>query len=182
MSESLPHLGILVATMGLPRSGKTTWAQAIAAKHRIPIVSPDAIRLAYHGNAFDKEHELAIWGIARVVVRSLFLTGHTRIILDATNTTLSQRLSWRDPNWSVVYQPFYADSHECRRRALASNRGDLFPVIANMDMRYDNLRADEELFDESRDLADSGLGGRREESPWKGSELLALMTLAEFAF
>jgi len=36
---------ILILTVGLPRSGKSTWA----AKKGFPIVSPDAIRLAMHG-------------------------------------------------------------------------------------------------------------------------------------
>ena len=35
----------LIVMVGLPRSGKTTWAR----KQGYPIVNPDSIRLAFHG-------------------------------------------------------------------------------------------------------------------------------------
>ncbi|GAF94425.1 unnamed protein product, partial [marine sediment metagenome] len=62
----------LILTVGLPRSGKTTWAR----KQGIPMVNPDSIRLALHGKAFIEEAEPMIWTIAKYMVRALFIAGH----------------------------------------------------------------------------------------------------------
>ncbi|KKK82651.1 hypothetical protein LCGC14_2801230, partial [marine sediment metagenome] len=43
----------LILTVGLPRSGKSTWAR----KQGHPIVNPDSIRLALYGEPFIEEAE-----------------------------------------------------------------------------------------------------------------------------
>ena len=81
----------LIAMVGLPRSGKSTWAK----KAGHPIVSPDAIRLALHGQRFISEAEPFVWAIAKAMVRALFLAGHSAVILDATNNTRKRRDEWK---------------------------------------------------------------------------------------
>src|SRR5688500_7348676 len=49
----------LVVVCGLPRSGKTTYART----RNEPIVSPDAIRLALHGERFNELSEPFVWAI-----------------------------------------------------------------------------------------------------------------------
>jgi predicted kinase len=61
----------LILTMGLPRSGKSTWAK----QQSVPIVSPDAIRLAMTGQRWVGELEDMVWVVAKYMVRSLFLAG-----------------------------------------------------------------------------------------------------------
>lgn len=51
----------LVLMVGLPRSGKST----IARSGRVPIVSPDAIRLALHGQPFIASAEPTVWATAK---------------------------------------------------------------------------------------------------------------------
>lgn len=41
----------LILTIGLPRSGKSTWAK----QQGCPVVNPDSIRLALHGKAYIQE-------------------------------------------------------------------------------------------------------------------------------
>jgi predicted kinase len=72
----------LIMTVGLPRSGKSTWA--IAQGH--PVVCPDAIRLALHGQPFIATAEPVVWATAKLMVASLFEAGHGVVILDATNS------------------------------------------------------------------------------------------------
>lgn len=99
-------------TVGLPQSGKSTWAKA----QGYPIVNPDSIRLAIHGQPFIKEAEPFVWATAKYMVRSLFLAGHDVVILDATNITRKRRDEWKGP-WDRACCEFWEGSEECKKRA-----------------------------------------------------------------
>lgn len=104
-ATALPRL---VCTLGLPRAGKSTWARRVSKLHGWPIVSPDAIRLALHGQRYAAEAEPMVWTQAKYMARSLFLAGHDTVILDATNTTRARRDEWIDPRWHtswVIIEP-----------------------------------------------------------------------------
>ena len=70
---------VLILTVGLPRSGKSTWAK----KQGYPIINPDSIRLALHGEHFIEDAEPMVWTIAMYMTKALFLAGHNKIIIDA---------------------------------------------------------------------------------------------------
>jgi predicted kinase len=144
------HAGdkMLICTVGLPRSGKSTWARSQA----YPIVNPDAIRLAIHGQAFVGLAERFVWATVHAMVRALFLAGHDRVILDATNTTRKRRDEWRTDEWATFFKVFDADADECRRRLLAE-AGDgeisetqhgLLKAIERMAGQFEPLQDDEE--------------------------------------
>lgn len=116
--------------VGLPRSGKSTWAAA----EGLPTVCPDAIRLALHGQTYIQEAEPHVWAIARTMVRALFLAGHDRVVLDACNNTMKRRNEWRSPHWRRVFHYIVPDVEECIRRA---QRKDLFPTIRRMADRHE---------------------------------------------
>ena len=116
----------LIMTVGLPRSGKSTWAK----EQGLPIVSPDAIRLALYNQYFITEAEPMVWIMARYMVEALFLAGHCEVILDATNTTIENRHKWKSKNWTRQYQVFDTSVEDCKRRA--TGRPDLLPIIKNM--------------------------------------------------
>jgi len=118
----------LILTIGLPRSGKSTWAQ----QSGLPIVCPDAIRLAIHGMAFYPDAEAIVWATAHIMVRSLFIAGHSRVVLDATNITKRRRDEWKDHRWECLWKIFDTTVEECISRAIASNRKDLIPIITHM--------------------------------------------------
>jgi len=90
----------LILTIGLPRAGKSTWAR----KQGCPIVNPDSIRLALHGKNFLPKTGPMIWCIARYMVEALFLAGHDKIILDATNTTKERRDFWKSEDWRCTFR------------------------------------------------------------------------------
>lgn len=118
----------LILTTGLPRSGKSTWAQ----KQGYPIVNPDSIRLALHGERFIEEAEPMIWLIAKYMVKALFFAGHDTVILDATNITFERRKFWVNVQWNVFYKHFDASKEICIERAIKDNREDLIPIIKKM--------------------------------------------------
>ncbi len=92
----------LILTVGLPQSGKSTWAR----QQGLPIVNPDSIRLALHGKPFIGLAEPFVWAIAKVMVRSLFIAGHDDVIVDATNTTRARRDDWKSRDWSRRFIEF----------------------------------------------------------------------------
>lgn len=125
MSESHPSLHM---TVGLPRSGKSTWAR----EQGWPIVNPDSIRLAIHGTAYRAEVEPLVWATAKLMVAALFLAGHRNVILDATNTTRERRDQWKDVRWERVFNEFIVPVETCIERAVTSGKEELIPVIRQM--------------------------------------------------
>lgn len=119
----------LIMLMGLPRSGKSTYAQ----KQGHPIVNPDSIRLALHGFTFVKIAEPMVWCMAKYMVKALFNAGHSKIILDATNLTRERRNLWKNDDWDCEYIYFKTPKRVCIKRAFKDNREDLIPIIKKMD-------------------------------------------------
>lgn len=126
----------LIAMMGLPRSGKSTWAEGTS----FPIVNPDAIRLAIHGQAFVPEAEKMVWTVADYMTRAL-LTVHDTVIFDATNTTRKRRDALPKGDWEVLFKHIDTDSETCIERAKEVN----FPVavVERMHEQFEPLEEDE---------------------------------------
>ena len=123
----------LTLTVGLPRCGKTTWAQ----QQGVPIVCPDAIRLAMHGQPFIPSAEPLVWAIAHLMASALFLSGHDHVIVDATNNTKKRREEWNSPWWDVTTKIFSTPADVCIKRAEAAERLELVAVIERMDAESD---------------------------------------------
>lgn len=134
------HPRILIATVGLPRSGKTTWAR----KQAYPIVCPDAIRLAMHGQRFVDRAEPFVWATAKVMVRALFEAGHRHVILDATNTTKKRRDEWKsEREWGLFFKDMPETREECESRANAQGDATILPVIERMATQFEPLADDD---------------------------------------
>ena len=143
---------ILILTMGLPRSGKSTWAR----NKGFPIVNPDSIRLVLHGRAFVPETEPLVWVIARYMAQALFEAGHDHVIVDATNTTRKRRDIWKDEGWDRKYRVFGVDKDECIKRAVAGQRSDLVPIIERMSEAWEDIEEDEWDGQEFKTAIDEG--------------------------
>lgn len=123
----------LMMTVGLPRSGKSTWAR----RQKLPIVSPDAIRISLHGERFIKTAEAIVWAHAKLMVASLFEAGHDTVILDATNTIQRYRDEWLDDRWQCQYVAFTAPMELCIKRAERLGQDYLIPVIERMAANFE---------------------------------------------
>ena len=123
----------LIGTIGLPRSGKSTWAR----EQIFPIVNPDAIRFALYGEIFISEAEKMVWTIAHYMVQSLFFAGHDKVILDATNTTPRRRNEWLSSEWRCEWKIFDTSKEVCIERAKKGGREDLIPIIEMMHKSLD---------------------------------------------
>lgn len=124
---------VLQMTVGLPLSGKTTYAKSTG----YPIVCPDAIRLALHGERFIGNAEPMVWAIAKYMVAALFEAGHDDVVLDATNTTAKRRAEWIDKRWMRAFVPIPTTFDECMRRAKANNDDRIIPTIEKMHKQFE---------------------------------------------
>ena len=129
----------LTVTVGLPRCGKSTWAN----KQGAPIVNPDSIRLALHGQPFISLAEPFVWAIAKVMVRALFLAGHDRVILDATNITRKRRAEWRSEDWTCEFVSFLDVPLETCLRRVYSGNIDLIAAIQRQHAELEPIGDDE---------------------------------------
>lgn len=130
----------LILLVGLPRCGKTTYANH--AKFRmglkgvgVSIVSPDDIRFAIYGKYgvhFERDFEPLVWFIARMCVKAAFVRDDI-VILDATNLKNSDRDKWLSTEWTCQYVVFQVDKVTCIERARRGDREDLVEVIERMD-------------------------------------------------
>ena len=123
----------LIMMMGLPRSGKSTWAKA----QGFPIVSPDAIRLALTGQRWWSPIEHQVHATARTMVRALFLAGNDTVILDDARTSLTKesREKWRasdDVPWKRYVQIIDERKGLCTSRAITAGQLDVIDVIEEM--------------------------------------------------
>lgn len=136
-------LGLLIAFHGLPRSGKSTIAKQLSAELGAPIVNRDNIRLALHGQVYAKEAEPMTRAIYKVMIHSLFLSGHKVVLADETHYSRASRDFIRDGPWRTEFICVPTSARECEIRALNTNQPWLLPVIEEMEKRHEPLQSDE---------------------------------------
>ena len=129
----------VIGLIGLPRSGKTSWAQQwLEAKWgpepftRI-VVSRDAVRLALYGERFRAEREKDVHFIYSNMVKSLLLNPYNKICMDETNCSVKSIrgiLQNYDINAEFVF--INTPPEICKERAILSEQSDLIEVIPRM--------------------------------------------------
>jgi predicted kinase len=133
------HRPMLICTVGLPLSGKSTWAR----QQGIPIVCPDEIRRALHGERYAPLAEPMVWAMATLMVRALFGAGHERVILDACNNTRKRRDPWTK-EFNAVFKVIGTPAETCLERALGHRDHYIVPIIGRMASEFEPLGEGEE--------------------------------------
>jgi len=129
-----PKTGILLATIGLPRSGKSTYCREIYMNKGYAVVNPDSFRLAIHGHRSLASAERHVWASVFTAIDGLLIAGNN-VIVDATNTNRTNRTQLNERG--VQYIVFRTPEEECLRRAIATNDDEIIPVIRRMNANYD---------------------------------------------
>ena len=129
----------LICTMGLPRSGKSTWAR----NQPFPVISPDAVRLALHGKRHWPPGETMVWALLPLMVKALFEAGNDTVILDATNVTRWEREQWQSDQWETVFHFIDTDAATCAARVLITNQPDVIEAIDRKSKEFEPLEEDE---------------------------------------
>ena len=133
-----PATPILHVMIGLPRSGKSTYARSLG----IPMVEVDAIRKALTGQDFCPDAEMMVWSITKTMVNALFLAGHTEVVLDeAYNCMASYRELWPANGeligYEVVYHLVPTSREVCIERAIQEGNYTLAHVINRLAREWD---------------------------------------------
>lgn len=119
---------ILILTVGLPRSGKSTWAH----QQGCPVVNRDAIRLALHGQPYIQQAEDMVSAIETYMVTALFTAGHKKVIVDATHLKEKYRKRWESIGARIELAHIDTPKETCIARAINDGRKDLIPIIERM--------------------------------------------------
>lgn len=135
-SETEPTSNELILMVGLPFSGKSEWAKS----YNSPVVRPDAIRLALHGQKFVAEAEPMVWTVARLMVKSLFHAGHRRVVLDACNISRARRNEWKSHMWRLRFVHVLTPIDTCLERAVQANQPEMHRVIERMYHEWEPFR------------------------------------------
>jgi len=134
---------VLIVMVGLPRSGKSTRARELSLELAAPIVNPDSIRLVLHGHSFYAPAEPMVWGIAKTMVKVLFMAGHQYVIFDACNRTKAYRDDVRrsaPEGVEVRFIRVYATLEDCLDR---TDDEDLKAAIKRMFEGWERMEDDE---------------------------------------
>lgn len=114
----------LAIMVGLPRSGKSTYAKALQEAGWTRI-TPDEFRLALHGQPYYPPAEPLVWAAVELAVRALLRGGHA-VVVDATNTTRRRRAGWLKiaEDLGLALEAFVLDTtlDTCHERNLQSRR------------------------------------------------------------
>jgi len=73
-----------------------------------------------------------VWLIARYMVKSLFLAGHRKVILDdAIHVIKKRREEWRNEAWKLQVKVFRTSREDCIHRCIGSVDGDVLSGVIN---------------------------------------------------
>lgn len=130
--------GRLFFTIGLPRSGKSTIANAWATSGDDDFcVSPrvvlggDDFRLALHGQEYHRDAEGMVFATIDVAARALLSRGHD-VLIDETCTTEQTLLRYLLIDIDATPILVETSEEECVRRALDNNMDYLVAPIRHM--------------------------------------------------
>lgn len=137
---------IMYIMVGLPRSGKSTYARKNL--RGIPIVSADQLRLLVYGQRFWQAGEPLMWNIHDLFLQAL-LDQRLDVVIDKTSITKKQRQKLYDLADKNAYLTcvvaLSTSKEECISRARATDQPDLIPVIERMyeQMEWPNLELED---------------------------------------
>lgn len=139
-------MATLIAMKGLPRSGKSTIVRELSRQYAAPIVKKDDIRLALHGKVYESLAEPMVRAISKIMIHSLFLSGHEWVIADETHYSRAARDFVRDGPWETYFYEVNTPRDVCLQRALDTGHTWLLPVIDDMVKRHEPLGDDESRY------------------------------------
>lgn len=127
--------GKLIVLCGMARAGKSTYCKQFDNKPKTVVVNSDQIRLALHGQRYNRLAEPTIHAITKVMVISLFNQGYICVI-DETNTTISSIRQWLEIDSDAEFIYIDTSMEVCLQRAKDTGQEDLLKIIPKM---YENL-------------------------------------------
>lgn len=133
-----PGVTIMV---GLPKSGKTTYVEN-KFKGSYPIICADQLRKIIYNRDFWEDGEDLVWGIRKVMLRTLFEQG-VSMVVDETNLSKVRRANIiklaRSYDYFVDIIYINTPKEECIRRANAEKAYNMIEVIERMSGTFEKI-------------------------------------------
>ena len=124
--------GKLHFTMGLPRSGKSTFCKTwMYEKPGRVVLSGDDFRMAIYDRRFQLVGEELVRASMITAARALVHAGH-EVMIDETNTTYTSVRHILNIDKEAEAWIFMTDKDECIKRAINCGHDDLQPSIERM--------------------------------------------------
>lgn len=121
--------------VGLPRAGKSFWAKETG----YPVVSHDAIQYVVCGKQLYTIPEFQPMSdtLAQYMIRTLFQSGHDKVVYDECNHKRERRDFWENfcmhYNYTIKFQYINTPMELCQERAKGyKNEHTLVPLIEKM--------------------------------------------------
>ena len=144
VSQSTTKKPTVYIMVGLPRSGKSTYAKRY--KGLYAIVSADQLRYLVYGQRFWGPGEDTMWAIRKIVLKMLMEQGIDNVI-DETNTTVSRRKPIvdlaREYGYFVEAVVIDTPKETCIERARADGDDSLIPIIERMAGQFEPVQREE---------------------------------------
>jgi len=107
----------LICTVGLPYSGKETWAK----KQGLPVIDLEVVKgqlsqTPSNSNQRSKK-ETEVLTYTKQLIQSLFVSGNPVVILLAENLSQKDRDFWLDEAWDTRYKEFKTTEQQALRAA-----------------------------------------------------------------
>ena len=144
VSQSTTKRPTVYIMVGLPRSGKSTYAK----RHKglCAIVSADQLRYLVYGQRFWGPGEDLMWAIRKIILKMLMEQG-IDIVIDETNTTVSRRKPIvdlaREYGYFVEAVVIDTPKETCIERARADGDDSLIPIIERMAGQFEPVQREE---------------------------------------
>ncbi len=137
--EPVPGGGALVALCGLPGTGKSHFAAALAARIPCQVLGSDRLRKILEPQPrYTREEHARVFRAAHALLESLLSQGH-RVVFDATNLTDRAREPLRDiadrVGVPLLLVQFNAPSTLVRQRLARRSRGEIDDTWSDADWR-----------------------------------------------
>lgn len=110
-------LPILVITIGIPGSGKSTWRKKFCKKSQYEYVCPDEIREEITGSVSDQSRNKEVWDIAYSRLNQYILE-NKNVVFDSTACNIStiNKLQEHSKNAILCFKIFKEDAQVCKNR------------------------------------------------------------------
>ena len=137
--KPVPNSGALVALCGLPGTGKSHFAAALASRIPCLVLGSDRLRKILKPQPrYTREEHARVFRAAHTLLESLLAQGH-RVVFDATNLTDRARDPLRDiaarVNVPLLLVQFDAPPTIVRQRLARRSRGEIDDTWSDADWR-----------------------------------------------
>lgn len=120
---------MVIATVGLPRSGKSTFSKMLQTKYNFVIINRDAIRLELYGQAFFAGGEEYVSAVCNTMIKTL-TSQNIDVVIDETHVNEKTQLEHAQASKQPIHWVYFNTSSSCCvQRALDNNQPLLVDVI-----------------------------------------------------